>query len=111
MSLGRGWYANPRDGDRIEFEVLIDGDVVVVRRTKVTGCRGALRAAKKLRQLAFFRSPEDVAHITAGELIRALVLPRHQERCAMTAIAALRAALLEAHLRSSSGAQVGPWLM
>lgn len=109
MSIGRGKYANPRDGDVIEFEVDLTHDTVAVRSMATRGCPAASRAAGELARWAHGKAPEDAARIEPRELIERLELMPDEERCALTAIAAFRAALVDAHVRelAESGAEQG----
>ena len=106
MTIGRGTYANPRDGDVVEFEVDVVGDSVGVRTTTTRGCAAAARSAGELATWARGKTPEDAARIEARELIARLRLLPDEERCALTAIAALRAALVDAHVTALAAPQV-----
>lgn len=107
MSLGRGKYANPRDGDIVAFDVEIDHDSVAVKTMTVRGCGAAARAAGELAKWAHGKTPEDAARIEPRELISRLSLVPDEERCALTAIAALRAALIDAHVSELAEREVG----
>ena len=98
MTVGRGKYANPRDGDVIEMDVDVRGGTVVVTRMDLRCCDAAVRASKELARLAYGKTSEDAARIEPHDLITRLDLSRDEERCALTAIAALRAALVDAHV-------------
>jgi NifU-like protein involved in Fe-S cluster formation len=99
MTTGRGMYANPEDGDVIELDVDLRGDSVAVTRMDLRCCDAATRAAKELSRWAYGKTPEDAARIESRELIARLGLLAGEERCALTAIAALRAALVDAHVK------------
>ena len=99
MSLGRGQYANRRDGDVVDFEVDLNHDTVALKTMATRGCGAATRAAGELTRWAHGKTPEDAARIEPRELIQRLHLIPDEERCAFTAIAAFRAALLDAHTR------------
>ena len=97
---------NPRDGDVVEFQLeLVDG-MVVVTAFETRGCDAARRAAIELARLAYGKSPEDAARIDAREIIALLSLAHDEERCALTTVAALRAALVDAHLTALAAAEV-----
>jgi NifU-like protein involved in Fe-S cluster formation len=98
VSIGRGKYANPRDGDVIEYEVDLTHDTVAIRTIAARGCGAATRAAGELSRWAHGKTPEDAARIEPRELIQRLSLLPDEERCALTAIAAFRAALVDAHV-------------
>ena len=102
MSVGTGSEANPRDGDRITMDVDVSDDRIVVTRHEVNGCDAAKRSVRALAKMAFGRSPDVVARIAPRELIDRVGLLPDEERCALTAIAALRAALVDAHVRTLS---------
>jgi NifU-like protein involved in Fe-S cluster formation len=106
VSIGHGKYANPRDGDVIEFEVDLTHDTVAVTTTATRGCGAATRAAGELTRWAHGKTPEDAARIEPRELIERLELMPDEERCALTAIAAFRAALVDAHVRELSETKV-----
>ncbi len=99
MTVGTGSDANPRDGDLITMIVEVRDDRVVVTGTDIRGCDALRRAARALAKMAYGRSPEAVARIAPRELIDRVGLVPDEERCALTAIAALRAALVDAHVR------------
>ena len=107
MSRGRGWYPNPRDGDVVEFEIDVEHDSVTVKTVSVNGCGAASRAASELARWAHGKTPEDGARIEPRELIGRLDLGPDEERCALTAIAALRAALIDAHVTELAEHEVG----
>jgi hypothetical protein len=98
VTIGRGKYANPRDGDVIEMDVDVRDGTVAVTRMDLRCCDAAARASKELARLAYGTSPEDAARIEPFALIVRLDLSKDEERCALTAIAALRAALVDAHV-------------
>ncbi len=106
MTKGRGKYANPRDGDVVEFEVEVAHDSVAVPVLNIRGCGAALRAGGELARWAHGKTPEDAARIEARELIARLSLMADEERCALTAIAALRAALVDAHVTELADREV-----
>ena len=99
MSLGFGKYTNPRDGDVIEFVVDVAYDTVAVKTMTTRGCPAAPRAAGELARWAHGKAPEDAARIEPRELIERLGFMPYEERCALTAVAAFRAALVDAHVR------------
>ena len=106
MSVGHGKYANPRDGDIIEFEVDLTHGTVAVKTMAPRGCGAAARAAGELVRWTHGNTPEDSARIEPRELIERLDLLPDEERCALTAIAAFRAALVDAHVRDLAETEV-----
>jgi len=107
MTIGRGKYANPQDGDVIEMDVDLRGDTVALTRMDLRCCDAATRAAKELSRRVDGKTPEDAARIEPRELIARLGLVAEEERCALTAIAALRAALVDAHVTDVAEREVG----
>ena len=107
MTIGRGKYANPRDGDVIEMDVDLRNGTVAVTRMDLRCCDAGMRAAKQLSRLAYGQSPEDAARVEARDLIARLELGPDEERCALTAIAALRAALVDAHVTEMAERELG----
>ncbi|MDO8506774.1 MAG: iron-sulfur cluster assembly scaffold protein [Candidatus Limnocylindria bacterium] len=99
MSSGTGRYANPRDGDVVEFEVDVTHETIAVTRMELRCCPAATRAANALSRWSHGKTPEDAARIEPRELIERLLLSEDEERCALTVIAALRAALVDAHVK------------
>ncbi len=106
MSSGHGQYANPRDGDVIEFEVDLTHGTVAVKTMWTRGCGAATRAAGELARWANGKTADDAERIEPRELIQRLALVPDEERCALTAIAALRAALVDAHVRELARTEV-----
>ena len=103
MSAGHGKYANPRDGDLIEMDVDVRHDSVAVTGMSLRCCDAATRAAKELASWAHGKTPEDAALIEPRALINRLRLTADEERCALTTVAALRAALSDAHVNELLG--------
>ncbi|HUQ41850.1 MAG TPA: iron-sulfur cluster assembly scaffold protein [Candidatus Limnocylindrales bacterium] len=99
MTEGVGRYANPRDGDVIEFHVEVIQNTVAVKSVDLRCCHSAMRSADELAAWSYGKTPEDAARIEPRELIARLSLAEDEERCALTAIAALRAALVDAHVK------------
>jgi hypothetical protein len=100
MSVGSGSDANPRDGDRITVDVDVRGDCVCVTRIDIHGCNALGLVARELSEMAQGRSPQVVARIAPREIIERLGLTAEDERCALTAIGALRAAIVDAHVKA-----------
>ena len=100
MTQGTGTDANPRDGDRVTFTVEVVDGRVRVKQTTVDACAAARRAAEELVRYINGRPAEDAQLIEARDLIERLRLDADGERCALTALAALRAALVDVHVRT-----------
>jgi hypothetical protein len=77
-------------------------DRVSITRIELHGCDALGRAARELSDMAQGRSPQVVSRIAPRQLIERLGLAPDDERCALTAIAALRAAIVDAHTRTLS---------
>jgi len=99
VTWGIGTDANPRDGDRVTFTVEVLDGRVRVRQTTLDACPAARRAAESLVRLVNGGTPEAAARIQVRELIDRLRLDADAERCALTALTALRAALVDVHVR------------
>ena len=100
MSVGTGSYMNPRDGDVVEIAVDTSDGFVHVTRVSVRGCAAAKRVAAEVSLRSRLRTPEDAARIEPTELIHRLELLPDEERCALTVVAAFRAALVDAHVKT-----------
>lgn len=99
MTWGIGTDANPRDGDRVTFTIDVRDGRVHVRQTTLNGCPAARRAAEALVRRVNGKTPEAAQLIEVRELIDALRLDADGERCALTVLSALRAALVDVHVR------------
>ncbi len=99
MTWGIGTDANPRDGDRITFTVEVVDGRVHVRQTMLSGCVAARRAAEEIVRRVEGRPPEAAELIVVREIIDELRLEADAERCALTALSAFRAALVDIHVR------------
>ena len=97
---GTGADANPSCGDRTTITVrVVDGRVAEVR-FRTFGCAAAIAAASALTGLASGRSVSEAAGLEPGDVLRELGgLPARKEACALMAVGALRAALLDAAVR------------
>ena len=99
MTVGTGRYMNPRDGDVVEFGVDTSDGFAHITRVSVRGCVAAKRAAAELSVRSRLRTVEDAARIEPTEIVHRLELLPDEERCALTVIAAFRAALVDAHVK------------
>ncbi len=99
---GKGSDANPSCGDRTTITVRVRGGHVAEARFRTFGCTAAIASASALTELAIGRTTDEAAAIEPGELIRVLGgLPLRKEACALMAVGALRAALIDARVKPS----------
>ncbi len=99
MTWGIGTDANPRDSDRVTFTIDVREGRVRVRQVTHNACEAGRRAAEALTRMADGNTPEAVERINVHQLIEHLDLGPDGERCALTALNALRAALVDVHVR------------
>jgi len=106
---GKGSDANPSCGDRTTITVRVREGRVAEARFRTFGCTAAIASASALTELAIGRTADDASAIEPGDLIRALGgLPARKEACALMAVGALRAALIDAKVKTSSGSLQRP---
>jgi NifU-like protein involved in Fe-S cluster formation len=97
---GKGSDANPSCGDRTTITVRVADGRVAEARFRTFGCVAAIASASALTELATGRPVDDAAALEPADLLRALGgLPQRKEACALMAVGALRAALLDARVR------------
>ena len=98
---GKGSDTNPTCGDRTTITVRIaDGRIAEVR-FRTFGCVAAIASASALTEMATGRHVDDARAIEPRQLIDALGgLPARKEGCALMAVGALRAALVDAQVRT-----------
>ena len=99
MTRGTGSDANPRDGDHVTFTVDVDDGRVRIVHTALNACGTAHRAAQEVRRRVGGEIAEDIARIQVREIIDALRLDADGERCALTVLSALRAAMVDARVK------------
>lgn len=100
---GKGSDANPSCGDRTTITIRLRDGRVEAARFRTFGCTAAIAAASVLTELAIGRTADEAATIDPGDLIRVLGgLPTRKEACALMAVGALRAALIDAKVKESS---------
>ena len=100
---GTGSDANPSCGDRTTITLRIDGRQVAEVRFRTFGCTAAIASASVLTELAGGRSVEDAARLEPADILNALGgLPARKEACALMAVGALRAALVDARVRTTA---------
>lgn len=97
---GKGSDANPSCGDRTTITLRVADGAVTEARFRTFGCTAAIASASALTELATGRSVEDAAALEPADVLNALGgLPQRKEACALMAVGALRAALLDARTR------------
>lgn len=101
MTRGIGSDANPRDGDRVKIEVDLEGGVVMEARVTGSGCEVSTKASSALTRLSRGRSRSEALAIGIADVTRQIgPVDEDHERCVLTAIGALRAAIVDAHVKA-----------
>ena len=99
---GKGSDANPSCGDRTTITLRLDRGRLAEVRFRTFGCTAAIAAASATTELASGRQVNEAAALAPADVLAALGgLPARKEACALMAIGALRAALLDARIRVS----------
>ncbi len=99
---GTGADANPSCGDRTVITLTIGGGTVREMRFRTFGCTAAIASASVLTEIASGLDVAAAAALEPADVLNALGgLPQRKEACALMAIGALRAALLDARVRAS----------
>ena len=100
---GTGADANPSCGDRTTITVRIAGDRIAETRFRTFGCTAAIAAASVLTELVTGATVVAAERLEPGDVLRALGgLPARKEACALMAIGALRAALIDARVHAGA---------
>jgi NifU-like protein involved in Fe-S cluster formation len=99
MTIGQGQYMNPRHGDVVKIAVDVTDGRIAPRQSSFSGCASIPAVMNELMKDVSGKTPEEASRIEARELIDRLRLSPDDERCALTAIAALRAALVDAYVK------------
>lgn len=98
---GTGADANPSCGDRTVITLTIGTGQVREIRFRTFGCTAAIASASSLTELATGLGVDAAAALAPADILNALGgLPARKEACALMAIGALRAALLDARVRA-----------
>ena len=98
---GSGADANPSCGDRTVITLTIGDGRLQDMRFRTFGCTAAIASASVLTELATGLDVDAAAAIGPADILNALGgLPARKEACALMAIGALRAALLDARVRA-----------
>ena len=103
MIRGVGSDTNPRDGDRVKIEVDLEGGVVMAARVAGSGCEVSAKASSALTRLARGRARSEALSLSVADVTGQIgALDDEQERCVIAAIGALRAAIVDAHLKATA---------
>lgn len=98
---GKGSDANPSCGDRTTITLRVSDGRVAEARFRTFGCTAAIAAASVITELALGRPVGEAAAVEPADVLRALGgLPPRKEACALMAVGALRAALLDAKVKA-----------
>ena len=102
---GKGSGTNPSCGDRTTITVRLDGERIADARFLTFGCVAAIASASLLTELFTGKGVREARAVGPGDVIAALGgLPARKEGCALMAVGALRAALVDADVRSAARA-------
>jgi NifU-like protein involved in Fe-S cluster formation len=103
LTRGVGTDANPGDGDRVKIEVDLVGGVVMSARASGTGCEVSTKAWAALARLARGRARSEALAISVADVTHEIgPVGEDRERCVLAAIGALRAAIVDAHVKASA---------
>ena len=101
---GKGSDTNPSCGDRTAITVRIRDGRIEEARFRTFGCVAAIASASALTELARGRTVDEARELGPADVIGALGgLPARKEGCALMAVGALRAALVDTQVRSGAG--------
>lgn len=100
---GKGSDTNPACGDRTTITVRLRDGRIEDARFRTFGCVAAIASASALTELVKSRDVAEARAVQPGDVIAALGgLPARKEACAVMAVGALRAALVDAHVGSGA---------
>ncbi|HUQ17930.1 MAG TPA: iron-sulfur cluster assembly scaffold protein [Candidatus Saccharimonadales bacterium] len=100
---GTGADANPSCGDRTTITLRTRDGRIAEARFRTFGCTAAIAAASVLTELVTGATTEAAARVVPPDILRVLGgLPVRKEACALMAVGALRAALIDARVRSTA---------
>jgi NifU-like protein involved in Fe-S cluster formation len=103
LTRGVGTDANSGDGDRVKIEADLEGGVVMEARVVTSGCEVSTKAAAALVRLARGRSRSEALAIGVADVTGQIgPIDEEHERCVLTAVGALRAAIVDAHVKASA---------
>ena len=101
MTRGFGSDGNPRDGDRVRIEVDLEGGVVMAARVIGSGCEVSTKGSSALTRLARGRSRSEALALGVVDVTGQIgPVDEDHEPCVVAAIGALRAAIVDAHLKA-----------
>ena len=101
MTQGSGTDANPRDGDFVTIELALRDGQVRILKAEARGCDSIGLMVRSLETLAHGKNEDQVWLLDVAAVGREMgAMSEENERCALTAIGALRAALVDAHVRA-----------
>jgi NifU-like protein involved in Fe-S cluster formation len=101
LTKGVGSDTNSRDGDRVKIEVDLEGGVVMAARTDISGCEVSTKASSALARLARGRSRSEALALGIPEVTAQIgPVDADLESCVLTAIGALRAAIVDGHVKA-----------
>ena len=101
MTRGFGNDTNPGDGDRVKIAVDLEGGVVMEARVSGNGCEVSTKASSALARLVRGRARTEALAISVSDITDQIgPVDEERERCVLTAIGALRAAIVDAHLKA-----------
>ena len=101
MTRGTGTDANPLDGDKVAIDLEITNGVVSITRAAADGCDSIGLMVRSIEELAHRKTEDEAWLIDVATLKRAMVaVSEENERCALAAVGALRAALVDARVRA-----------
>lgn len=97
---GKGTDANPSCGDRTTVSLRLRRGRILEARFRTFGCVAAIASGSVITELARGRTPSEARAIGPSDVVAALGgLPARKEGCALMAVGALRAALVDAETR------------
>lgn len=100
---GTGADVNPSCGDRTTITLRVAEGRIEAIRFRTFGCTAAIASASVLTELVAGRTIAEAESLEPAGILRILGgLPRRKEACALMAVGALRAALLDARVRAGA---------
>ena len=103
MTRGFGSDANPGDGDRVKIEVDLEGGVVMAARVTGSGCEVSTKASSALARLVRGRGRSEALAIAVADVTSQIgPVDEERQRCVLAAIGALRAAIVDAHVKATA---------
>jgi NifU-like protein involved in Fe-S cluster formation len=101
VTKGTGTDANPLDGDKVTIELEITNGVVSITKAVADGCDSIGLMVRSVEELAHRKTEDEAWMIDVAAVKRAMVaVSAESERCALTAVGALRSALVDARVRA-----------